>query len=82
MKQNGSLWVMPAFEYGYADNWPNSDTNSAFDIEWAVKPDGTPAQLHQIDFIKIQNAVIGWNKLTGEQSTEITSITNLNPSEQ
>ena len=82
MSHDGKNWVMPAVEYGYVDNWPNSDTNSAFDIDWAVKPDGTPAQLQKIDFIKIQNAVIGWNKLTGEQSTEVSSITNLNPSEQ
>ena len=82
MSFDGKLWVMPAFEYGYVDNLPNSDTNSAFDIDWAVKSDGTPAGLEQIDFIKIQNGVIGWNKLTGEQSTEVTSITNLNPSEQ
>ena len=82
MSHDGKNWVMPAFEFGYADNLPNSDTNSAFDIDWAVKSDGTPAGLEQIDFIKIQNGVIGWNKLTGEQSTEVTSITNLNPSEQ
>ena len=82
MSYDGKNWVMPAFEYGYVDNWPNSDTNSAFDIDWAVNPDGTPAQLEQIDFIKIQNAVIGWNTLTGEQSTEVSSITNLNPSEK
>ncbi len=82
MSHDGKNWVMPAFGFGYADNLPNSETNSAFDIDWAVKPDGSPAQLEQIDFIKIQNAVIGWNKLTGEQSTEVTSITNLNPSEQ
>ncbi|MGX8689660.1 MAG: YncE family protein [Bacteroidaceae bacterium] len=78
--QNG-LWVMPAFEYGYVDNLPNSDTNSSFDIAWAVKPDGSPAGLESIDFIKIQNGVLGCNDLTGEQSTEITSIINLNPKE-
>ena len=70
---------MPAFEYGYADNKPNSDKNSAFDIDWAVNADGSPANLSSIDFIKIQNGVIGCNDITGEQSTEISSIYNINP---
>ena len=70
---------MTPFGYGYADNLPNSDVNSAFDIDWAVNPDGTPANLASIDFIKVQTGVIGCNNLTGEESTEIKSITNLNP---
>ena len=72
-------YVMSSFGYGYADNLPNSDTNSAFDIDWAVNPDGTPANLDRIDFIKIQNGVIGCNSITGELSTEVTAIFNLNP---
>jgi hypothetical protein len=75
----GGMWVMESFGYGYVDNLPNSDTNSAFDISWAVKPDGQPANLESIDFIKVQNGVIGCNNETGEQSTEITAIYNINP---
>lgn len=74
-------WFMSSFEYGYVDNLPNSETNSAFDIDWAVNPDGTPANLDYIDFIKIQNGSIGCNDLTGEQSTEVSAIYNLNPKE-
>ena len=69
---------MSAFGYGYADNLPNSAENSAFDIDWAVNPDGTPAGLTSIDFVKIQNGVIGCNSITGELSTEISAIHNLN----
>ena len=72
---------MASFSYGYADNLPNDPLNSAFDIDWAVNDDGTPAGLESIDFIKIQTGVIGCNSLTGELSTEITLITNLNPKE-
>ena len=79
MSKEGTQWVMPAYDYGYVDNQPNSDTNSSFDIEWAVKADGTPAGLTSIDFVRIQVGVIGCNSLTGEQSTEITAIYNLNP---
>ena len=82
MSFDGKNWVMPAFEYGYVDNLPNSETNSSFDIDWAVKANGQPASLSSINFIKVQNAVIGCNSLTGEQSTEITSIINLNKKQQ
>lgn len=78
--ENG-VYVMSSFGFGYADNLPNSLENSSFDIDWAVKDDGTPANLESIDFIRIQNGVLGGTALTGELSTEITLITNLNPKE-
>lgn len=81
MSYSDGLWVMPAFSYGYVDNKPNSPENSAFDIDWAVNSDGTPANLDHIDFIKIQSGSIGCNDLTGEQSTEVSAIYNLNPKE-
>jgi hypothetical protein len=70
---------MSSFGYGYVDNLPNSPDNSSFDIDWAVNSDGTPAGLGSIDFIKIQNGVIGCNSTTGELSTEVSAIYNLNP---
>ena len=73
------IYVMSSFGYGYVDNLPNSSQNSSFDIDWAVNPDGTPAGLGSIDFIKIQNGVIGCNSTTGELSTEVSAIYNLNP---
>ena len=73
-----NTYVMSAFGFGYADNLPNSPENSSFDIDWAVNNDGTPANLPSIDFIKIQNGVIGCNNITGELSTEVSAIYNLN----
>ncbi len=71
-------YVFSSFEYGYVDNLPNSAEDSAFDIDWAVNPDGTPANLASIDFVRIQNGVIGCNTTTGELSTEVSGIYNLN----
>lgn len=71
-------YVMSSFGYGYVDNMPNSPDNSSFDIDWAVKTDGSPANLESIDFIMIQNGVIGCNQVTGELSTEVSAIYNLN----
>lgn len=76
---NGTTYIMEAFGYGYVDNLPNSETNSAFDIDWAVKSDGTPAGLDSINFVKIQNGVIGCYPRIGELSTEVSAIYNLNP---
>lgn len=75
---NGTDYIMSAFGYGYVDNLPNSETNSAFDIDWAVKSDGTSAGLDSINFVKIQNGVIGCYPRIGELSTEVTAIYNLN----
>jgi len=79
--QNGQ-YIMSAFGFGYADNLPNSPENSAFDIAWAVKPDGTPAGLDSINFVKIQNGVIGCYPGIGELSTEVSAIYNLNPQKE
>lgn len=79
--ENG-IYVMSAFGYGYVDNLPNSPENSGFDIDWAVNADGTPANLESIDFVRIQNGVIGCNSITGELSTEVSAIYNLWQAEQ
>lgn len=74
--ENGS-WVMQAYEWGYADNLPNGSDGSRFDIDWAVRDDGTAAGLDSINFIRIQSAVIGSNAVTGEISAELTRILEL-----
>ena len=75
-------YVFSSFEYGYVDNLPNSAEDSAFDIDWAVNPDGTPANLASIDFVRIQNGVIGCNTTTGELSTEVSAIYSLNQTDK
>ncbi len=70
-------WQFTALEYGYADNAPNSDDNSAIDIGWAVDADGAAAGLEGINFVKIycsQNQIAGW---LGEVSTEVAGAEDL-----
>lgn len=79
MHQEGTKWVMSSFEYGYVDNLSNSPENSSFDIDLAHDESGVPVQLDSIRFVRIQCAAIGCNNLTGEQSTEVSTIYNLHP---
>ena len=87
---NGTYWVNPAFEWGYADNYSPIDrlsdddnynaapTDNHFKISNAVTFDGRDANLKYIDFVKIQvalNQQCGW---IGEVSTEVFDIKDFN----
>ena len=75
--ENG-VYVMSAFAWGYADNASSIDgagTKNRFKIANAVDADGNPANLRQIDFVKIQTGVnckAGNN--VGEISTEVCAV--------
>ena len=80
---NGSLWINPDYDWGYADNFCSSNTiiNGAvicyFRIGDAIDSDGKPVSLKYIDFIKVQtgvNAKSGW---TGELSTEVLGFEDI-----
>ncbi|MDR1552420.1 MAG: hypothetical protein LBS69_03015 [Prevotellaceae bacterium] len=72
------------YDWGYADNYgndmlPDERNKNFFKISNAVKSDGSPANLQQIDFIKIQNALNrNGQGGTGELSTEVLSIKDEN----
>ena len=74
---NGSKWVNPAFEWGYADNASTIDNlnrENLFEISNAIDEQGNAVKLEYIDFIKVQSAIqqqCGW---IGEVSTEVTSF--------
>lgn len=73
----GSYYVQYAFLYGYADNAPNNDNDSAIDIDWAIDKNGNKIHLPGIDFVKVYNGLnqqAGW---LGETSTEIMGATDL-----
>lgn len=73
----GSYFVQYAFLYGYADNAPNNDDDSAIDIDWAIDKNGNKIRLPGIDFVKVYNGLnqqAGW---LGETSTEIMGATDL-----
>lgn len=74
---NGTFWVQPAYDWGYADNFSAEDyveddkTINRFDIAKAIDKNGASLALEYIDFVKVQtacNAKSGW---LGEQSTEV-----------
>ena len=80
---NGTYWVNPHYDWGYADNFSptdrltNDDNASAevnanhFKISNAIDASGSPKQLDFIDFVKVQvgvNTKSGW---LGEVSTEV-----------
>lgn len=71
------VWMLPAREWGYADNYSDTGrdgTWNLFRIADAVRPDGTPAGLPYIDFVKVQSAVQAVCGPIGETSTELTGI--------
>lgn len=73
----GTYWVLYAYPWGYADNRPNTEDGSAFDIAWAVDRNGKKVKLPGIDFVRIYTGVnqqCGW---LGETSTEVSGITDL-----
>ena len=77
---NGSLWIGHPFDWGYADNWSETDPDiDKFSISDAVRWDGEPAGLKYIDFVKIQCGVQAKGGWTGEQSTGAVHRTHPHP---
>ena len=75
----GTYYVLYAYPFGYVDNHPNHSMQSQLDIQWAVKTDGTPANLPGVHFVKVYTALhqqCGW---LGETSTEIMGAEDLHP---
>ena len=84
---NGSYWILPEYDWGYADNFSAVDCNQQgdkannFDISNAIDYAGNPIPLKYIDFIKVQtatNAQCGW---IGENSTEVCGFYDCNIAE-
>lgn len=78
---NGTYFLLKMLGEGYADNYPSVESHGLLDpginIEWAVKTDGTPANLTGIDFVRVytaMNQTCGW---IGETSTEISGAEDL-----
>ncbi len=76
MNTSGIVTTVP-FEFGYADNWPNTDSRAGINIDWAVDASGIPVKLRGIDFIKVYTAVSAYGGAVGEISTEITGAQDL-----
>lgn len=74
----GTLWILYMMDWGYADNYPNTDKDKcSFDISWAVDKDGNSVTLPGADFIRVytgENQTCGW---IGETSTEVSGAEDL-----
>jgi len=77
---NGTMWVQPAYDWGYADNQSSVDfisRNGAFnlfDIDNAMDTWGNAAEIEYIDFVKVQCGVNAKSGHLGELSTEVFSV--------
>jgi len=76
---NGSYYVQYAYPWGYADNYPNTDDRSNFDIDWAVDAGGNPVHLPAIQFVKVYTGVNQYCGWQGETSTEVMGAVDLHP---
>lgn len=78
-----SMWYLYAFDWGYADNKPNSDELSGIDISWAVDSAGNPVNLTGIDFVKVYSGInqslpsISGQPPLGEVATDILGAEDL-----
>ena len=76
---NGSYYVQYAYDWGYADNFPNNDDRANFNIEWAVDAAGSSVHLPAIHFVKVYTGVNQYCGWLGETSTEISGAEDLHP---
>jgi hypothetical protein len=68
---NGQNFVQYAYPWGYADNHPNDNIRSNFDIDRAVDQFGNKVDLPGIHFVKVFTGVNQYCGWLGETSTEI-----------
>lgn len=72
-------WSNAPFEWGYADNMGSDVVDDGeggmpwvgFDLSRAILPDGTPAVVNKVHFIKVQTGVNSKAGPLGEVSTEV-----------
>ena len=80
----GSYWVLPSYDWGYADNYSPTDRvdknskDNKFMISNAIDENGNKVVLPFIDFIKVQTGINSKSGWLGEVSTEILGAYDLN----
>ena len=73
----GINWILPEYEWGYADNFSPIDCNrdgdkaNKMDIDNAIDFAGNSIHLEYIDFVKVQTATHAQYGWIGENSTEV-----------
>lgn len=78
--QSNDSYILSAFDYGYADNHPNSNREGcSFDIGWAIDDKGNSVRLTHIDFVRVYNGINQVCGSIGETSTEVSGAEDLHP---
>ena len=75
---NGTMWKSPAYKFGYADNWANTDERAQIDIDWAVDKEDNKVKLKGIDFVRVHTSTRAAGGWLGEVSTEVSGFKDLN----
>ena len=80
---DGTNWINPAYDWGYADNrspedFSLSNKSNLFDISNAIDAAGTKVDLSHINFVKVQCAINATSGHLGEISTEVCGIKDIN----
>ncbi|OQP38679.1 hypothetical protein A4H97_18345 [Niastella yeongjuensis] len=73
----GALETSEGYAWGYVDNVGDGSRKN-FDIDDAIRADGTPANLKYVDFVKVHTAMTGKGAAVGELSTEAGAPYDLN----
>ena len=90
--QEGGIWKNKSFDWGYVDNYSTTDlitmknpmtqqtaTGNRIRISDAITPDGQPANLKYVDFIKVHTGLNVSAGPLGENSTEVFGYASINP---
>ena len=75
---SGNNWANLPYEWGYSDNWANTNGKAQINIDWAVDKDGKTVKLKGIDFIKVYSSNRAEGGWLGEVSTEVSGFSDLN----
>jgi hypothetical protein len=76
------IYILPGFEWGYADNAPNGSEANKIKIDWAVNEQGEKVNLPEIHWIKISTGQNQYCGVIGNTSTEVLGITDLHQLEK
>ena len=85
--EDSPYFVLSRFDFGYADNYPNADSNgdwnegAKLEIDWAVDRNGNSVKLTGVDFVRIYTGVNQYNGWIGETSTEVCRVIDTHCSE-
>lgn len=73
-------FVLSRFDFGYADNYPNLDSDGEWnegakiEFDWAVDCNGNAVKLPGVDFVRICTGINQYNGWIGETSTEVCRV--------